>query len=520
MSAYDYWKKFYDDSNKIPKDENDFILVVDNHYKDKNDDYYPFSERKFVKITKEMISIFKYHGITDSSYLTIALSDKNNSSNYIKYILDLFTTDNSKLKKYINNILVDDYRLKLDEVRFITLSVMEIDKNVIELTKKLFPKIERIKFVSCHIKDNCNFNNINFDFEFDNCDIDSIKSLNYCTKNLDLYNCKLNNISHSIINSKKIFISKIDDETLENLFIFCHFPELTELTIGDFYGGVNDVSYKKALLFLPKACPNLLKLQISGKVYSFDFLSNFNKLSSCEIRSIDDSAYVYEAYSPYVENEKERNLIIKNSKIKPQEEIDEHIAIKQKLDEIIKLLNKLGVSEEEKNLYLNKKVPKILLDPLNAVKLKNLNYYYIYDSTNDELIMTADDTLYDEKNNCACTYKMFNGILYRTFDEKKRGYFAITKKIDLAEQFMYNRVGIPIVFRKSNYEKYKEFEFVKEVSKEEWYINYDPEDESSYEYYDGELEELSDEQWAEIDEFWNTIHPSEDNNQVLEKKLK
>lgn len=430
MNNYDKRKKHYKD--RLPKDEHDFIIIVDGDFKDFDDKDYLYCEREFIKITNEMCLELSYFVLTDSANLSVSLSDKIYSSNYQLYFLNFLISENPKLKKYINNILMSDYRLKLQKVNYLKLYDMIIDKEILEITKKMFPNLERIAFINCDIEKSCYFNNLNCEIIFDNCKIDSISSFNYYTKTLDFHNCKINDINHSIINSKKFTITNTNDEMLEKLFVLCHFSELQKLTIGSFFGlGVDDVSYKKALLFLSKACPRLLKLQISGKVYSFDFLSNFNKLSSCEITSNEDKVYVYETYNPYVENEKERNFIISHSKIKIDGEMSEHFAMLQKLDEIVRTLNKLGMSEEEKNLYLNKKMSKILLDPINDINLKNTENYYLYDSRNDDLILTSSDIDNDENNCYEYTYKIFNGILYRTRDKKVVGYLKHQKELIL-----------------------------------------------------------------------------------------
>ena len=398
------------------------------------------------------------------------LSNKEYSSNFLKYFLDFLTSDNPKLQKRSNDVLICDYRQKLYNTTSIDLYNMTIDKSIIESIKKLFPKLELLRFSDCKIKDSCSFNELNCNVSFVSCQIDNTKSFNYYTNPLDFRNCKINNIEHSTIYSKKISIDNIDETKLEQLFLRCHFPNLQELIIGKYLRfHVDKNSYNNSLEFLPKACPNLISLLISGKIYSFDFLSKFNNLSKCEIRSIDDSVHTIEIYSPYVENEEERFKIIEHSNLIIESEIDEHLALLQKLNEIIKVLNMLGMSDEEKNFYLNRKIPRYLLDPVSMTKFKEQQQYYVYDSTNDTLLLTTE--VIDNGKHYDYTYNTFNNILYRISNDKVLGYLTIKKNMDIAECFIYNQFGIPIVFRKSDGNISDAYQDAKELINSEWYQN-------------------------------------------------
>lgn len=468
MNKYEKEAKDFKRCEKYVKDHNDYLLIVDHYYKnvDDNDDLY--CHREFIKKTDEMFFDLNYDGITTTSSLTIALSSKEYSSNFLKYLLDFLTSDNLKLQKRSNGVLICDYRQKLYNTVCIDLYNMTIDKSILELVKKLFPKLETILFNECNIKGNCNFNELNCNILFESCEIDNINSFNYYNKALDFHDCEISNIEHSTIYSKEISIDNINDNKLEQLFLTCHFPYLQKLTIGTLLCfHVDKNNYKNSLLFLPKTCPNLISLRINGKIYSFDFLSKFNKLSSCEIRSIDDSAYTSELYCPYIENDEERKQIIEHSNIKIESEIDEHFALLQKLNDIVKALNRLGMSEEEKNFYLNRKTPKYLLDPMDITTFKETQEYYVYDSENDTLSLTTSNI--DNSKNYDYTYKIFNNILYRISDDKVLGYLTIKKQIDMSELFIYNTVGIPIVFRKSNENINDTFKAVKELMNEDFY---------------------------------------------------
>ena len=470
MRKYEKEINYYKSKEKFLGSEDDFFLIVDNRFKKFDDDNDLSCSREFVKITNEMFFDFIYNGITDSASLSITLSDKKHSSNFLTYLLDFLTNNNSKLQKYINGILVSDYRLKLYEVTIITLEDTIIDESILETIRKLFPKLKYLDLRECKIDNSCNFNSLNYKILFTSCEIENINSFNYYTQPLNFHNCKINNINHSTIYAKIFSIDNTSDEMLERLYLTCHFPNLQELTIGNFKNHyIDKTSYKKSLLFLPKACPSLLKLQISGNIYSFDFLSMFNKLNNCEIRSNDDSVFTYELYSPYIENEEERCFIIKHSKMKIENEMDEHLVLLQKLNETVKVLSRLGMSDEEKNLYFNKKKPKYLLNPIDMVNFKEPQQYYVYDSTNDTLSLTTPEL--DSNKNYNYTYKMFNNILYRISDDKILGYLIIKKRIDLAEYFIYNPVGIPIVFRKLSWNINNTFEAAKETMNEELYKN-------------------------------------------------
>ena len=371
---------------------NDLILIVDNEFKEEDDDDRLYVLREFIRIDDEYAYNFIHNGLTDYTELSISLKSKNFSNNFLKYILNMCTDSDYKYQKHINNILVCDYRMKINEIKLLKLDNIIVNRNVVNTIKKFFKNLDRIIFQDCIIT--------NMDFSYPNCNytfyysrLDSTNLFNNFSNNLELYKCSFVNIKHSIINSKKIIIKNISDEELEKICLLCHFPNAEELKLSTNY-------LEKSLLFLPKAFPSLLNLSILGEIDNTDFLYNFNKLSDCSI--FEDTF-----------------------------EIDE--LFKEKINNIVRILNRLGYSEEEKQLYLNGKLD---INPISDV-----SYYYTYNTSNDICKL-------EKPNEEEYYYRIYDNYLYKMRDEKKYKYVTIKKQMDTPELFIYNSIGKPIVLKK------------------------------------------------------------------------
>lgn len=266
--------------------------------------------------------------------------------------------------------------------------------------------------------------------------------LNYCEQQLTLKNTKISKVPNSIINSNKIHIDDLDDSALRDIFLLCHFPDLNELTIGDYNLLCNSNRYyEKCLSYLPYSCPKLRSLFIEGRINSFDFLYHFRELNKCEIRSINDSIGYFKIYNPYIVKKNERDRIVSDSKCNSNSKFDIHLAIYEKLQSIIKSLSLVSYSEDEKDLYINNNVEKILLNSLDNFNDKPVEHIYLYDVNKENLELT-------EKNidNNLKDYFFVNNTLFESEKQINRNYIKSKSKITTCKPFIYHPSLIPIVF--------------------------------------------------------------------------
>ncbi len=207
--------------------------------------------------------------------------------------------------------MVKDYHSELLTITSLSLYNTNIDQQFLNILKKYFKNLKNIIFHNCIIKENCNFSLLSIeDLHFCNCNIQNITSLRYCKQDLVLSKCKVEKITNVVLNSNKIVLDNFNDEVLANLFLYSHFPNLKELNIKNrIYYKFNCPTYNKCLTFLPYACPNLMKLKLTGQLFSFSFLNHFHNLKSCSIYSIDNSIGPYSILLPYITNSMERNKI-------------------------------------------------------------------------------------------------------------------------------------------------------------------------------------------------------------------
>lgn len=313
-----------------------------------------------------------------------------------------------------------------------------IDRQMVKILSRFFKELSIVHFSKCRIEKDCDFSHLKSKLDFSDCEISSMNVFRYCQQDLKLQNCKINHITNSVINSHKIHIDKLDDSTLANLFFFCHFPELKSLTIGNPNALIVENHYHQCLEWLPYACPRLVSLFMEGKVFSFDFLYHFNRLNKVEIRSTNDSIGIYEIFNPYVTKEEERDEIIKSSYRNIKTNLDIHLAISDKLNCIMQLLNTVGFTEEEKNIYLHQKVP-LLLNPIQYLSGRKFDFFYSFDSKNKEMELLHNDSgesiIIDDK---------FYTI-GKTFEGR---YIRMKQQVITSKPFIYHPSGIPIVFNR------------------------------------------------------------------------
>ena len=412
---------------------------------------------EFMRLENEYFAILKINEISGTSNLEFFLSNQEYSKSFVSYVLSFLTSEDKYLYKTINKISISDYHSYLLNVQQISIDGMLIDKKILDFIKKHFKNIVMINFSNSTIKNNCHINDLDIEMNFYNCEIENITSFNYCNQKITIIGGKIDMIEHTTINSDKIILDKFEDEILENLFFKCQFPNLLTLQIGNNHVDESK-TYDKCLNFLPYACPKLLSLSISGKISSFDFLYHFHALSKCEIMSIDDSIESYQIYTPYITNDLERQKIIDDSHRIIKNDLDIHLAINDKLQEIINIMNTVRYTEEEKTIYMKRRT----LENLNTFKhsLENkIDYFYLYDQNLKMLYLSIDNT--NEKI-------IFNDKLYIIKQPFKGKNIEYKKTFIVSKPFIYHASNIPIMFSKHNY---LDEDFIKEALKmEELYI--------------------------------------------------
>lgn len=337
---------------------------------------------------------------------------------------------------------------------------------MIQVFKKFFKKLEKISFHDCVIEKNCSFRELNCDLHFEGCEIKSTNSYNYCEQSIEFLDCKIDKITNAVINSNNIRISgkECNDYMLTLLFLKCHFPNLESLIIGSKLERCeidNSINYNSCLYFMPYSCPKLMDLFIQGSVNSFDFLYHFNKLTSCEIRSVDDSIGPYEIYNPYITDELERKEIVNKSKRNIETSLDINLALYDRLAQILKALSCINFFDEEKNLYLYQKTPLEILNPLRCFREQKVNYYYSYDSINGILKLHFDH---------AGDYKLVNDNFY--YIKRAINTIAIMErtKVITSVPFIYHPTGIPIKFDNDSFLRQ---DFINQALALEHYFDYE-----------------------------------------------
>lgn len=441
---YDYLLSKY--KNVISDNLSEYIVLIDGRKKDY--DEYVHMDLKFLKSTKEYIAILKIEEIIGKSSLDFALSDEKYSRLFFKYIIDFLISEDECFYRKINDIVLTDYHKELLNIKEITISNAVIDHPMLMVLSRFFKELDILHFSRCTIQKDCDFCNLKGDLNFYDCEISSTNVFKYCKQDVRLEGCRINHITNSVINSRKINIDKLDDATLANFFLFCHFPELKDLTIGNPTSLIINENnhYNQCLKWLPHACPRLVNLLIEGKVSSFDFLYHFHKLSKVEIRSMDDSIGIYKIYNPYLTNIKEREEIIKRSNRKMETDMDINLAIFDKLSCIIQMLNIVGFTEEEKNIYLHQKLP-LLLNPISYLNERKIDSFYSFNSKNKKLELQNND----REENIIVDDKFYT--IEKTLEGR---YIKRKQQVITSKPFLYHPSGIPIVFHREEY-SYQEY---------------------------------------------------------------
>ena len=449
----DYYGRLIQDEPK------DFIILIDNS---KRKSFKTINENIwYLKFVDEYASVFYRDEMLESNSLQFALSKKEYSNHFFKYIMDFLTSNKSFFHKIINGVLINDYHGEILNITTLILGNAIIDKIMVRNIKKFFKNLRGITLKDCIIAEDALLSDLDCDLNLIGCEIKNINSFGYCVQELRLSRCQIDKIADTTINSSKISIigNTCEDENLAYLFLKCHFPELEELEIGRNSKAEDGGTYfNQCLNFIPYACPMLISLIIDGKIYSFDFLHHFNQLSYCEIRSVNDTIGVYPIINPYIVNDKERNEIISKSSREIKTDMDMHLAMYDKQQEILASLSMINYTDEEKRFYLGEAPLSILLNPLRYFKDEEIKYYYTFDSKNNNLILHSDHS--GETHIINNRFYVIRELLEIYVIKQKQQFIP-------SVPFVYHPTGIPIIFKNDGYSR--EDYVNKALSMEEWY---------------------------------------------------
>lgn len=422
----------------------DYLLYVDGRKRitlSPNETY--LRRIDFVKLEEKYVADLNINEDYDQNDLHIYFYSNGNSQQFINYVIGILTTPAFQFLKTKRNILLKDYRGEILKINSLIIENCIINEEMIEFIKKYFVNLKNISFINCKILNDSKLSDINCKLSLFSCTLENINSLNFFKNDLEIVDCKFDKITNAIINSKSMDLSS-DDKTLEEIFLKCNFPDLENIRLS-----TSDKCFNKCLIFLPYACPKVIKLSINGFVYSYDFLYHFTSLDSCKIKSVNDSIGIYPIFNPYVVDEKERNSIIMRSNRKIQSEFDIHLALNDKLLNIINAIKLVGYSKEERDLLLNNKDYDTILNPLEYCKDGDVSKYYQFDSNNNVLKLQLDSD--DNKDIIIFNSKAF---MFRK-NLNICHSFSLRKQFVLSSPFIYHPNGIPIFFKKED--KYEDY---------------------------------------------------------------
>lgn len=443
----DSYKNLLKRYNRIGLDiSSKFVLLIDG--RKQNFDEYVKMDLRYIKVTTEYIATLKIDEVVGLNTLEFVLSNKDHSKCLLSYILDVLTSENKCFYKTINSIIINDYHTEILDIKRLTINNALVDSKMLKILSEQFKNLKLIDFIKCRILEDCEFNVLDSNLNFYDCEIENINSFNYCKQPLMFQNSKVIKIVNSIVNSSIIKINGLlDDSTLERLFLLCHFPDLKNLIIGNNivpYEVDKTAYFDKSLLFLPYACPNLESLFIEGKITSFNFLYHCSNLKECEIRSVDDSISYFEIYTPYITDNEERDKIINSSNRNINDDMGIHLSMLDKMNMILEMLRLVGFSQEEIQIYIKQQSPTILLNPIKEFSEKSIEHFYLYDLCNKTLkLCTQDDDSIEMT------------IISDKFYEIKKQFIGknirTKQNIIAAKPFVYHPSGIPISFDNDGY---------------------------------------------------------------------
>ena len=430
MENKPYYYKCIERYQNKSKYKDTYLLYVDNYRKKFAEGY--SEEIRIKKYTDIFYSEIYKKLITGAIELDFFLSSKTTCDELITYILDYLTSTSEIFYNKKNGIILEDFHDMILHITTLRLNNMIIDKKLIHIINKFFKNLKGISFSNCLIMEDCYFANLDKleNIKFLNCTIKDFNSFDLCRQNLEFEDCNIEKIKNGVIYSNYIKINAENDNLFEKIFVMNNFPSLLELNL-------KCPKFDKSLPWLSTSCPNLKQLRIEGNVPSFDFLYKFHNLDNAEIESTSLTYdYFYTVVAPYITDEKEREKILSKSNRKIEDEFDSNIILKEQLYKINSAIRKISYTEEEKNIYINNKIPMILFEP----RKKEVKFYYLFNRAYNKMDFRIQKRYEDSKiiNNQLYVYRNF-------LDSANMRQLFVFSKF-----FIYHPSGIPIVFDNKN----------------------------------------------------------------------
>lgn len=425
-------EKYISVFNRHP--HNNFALLVDGRIEYSILPCNYFSKIEYISNNDKYLAVFKLEEIIDLKTLVMYGKERLNYHNLFEYINSFLGSNSYQLTVVVNKIEIRNYKNSFSEIKKIEFNNFEVDEKFIKIINLYFANLIEIDFINCIINKSSNLNMLNCNINFKNCEIELLSSLNYCSQKISLSNTIIGQYNLAVINSKDMIIN-LNELELKKTMIYTNFPYLSNLEING-----NDC-LKESLNYISSACTNLKNLKINGIVYSLDFIYKINNINKCIINSVDDSIGTYEIITPEIENQNERNKIIKESLIEVNSGLDERLVIFEKINQIVKSMNLFKYSLYEMNLYMQQErfEDKIIIkNPF----YKYFEINYSYDSNNHELFLDSNhDDLFE--------YNIVDSNIYISRKSEIISKYLSYKKILMKGiPFIYHANGTPIIFEK------------------------------------------------------------------------
>lgn len=355
----------------------------------------------------------------------------------------------------MDGFIPHDIRKEICKIKEIQIKNTDINYNLTKVIATFFPNLETLKFLNCTILQDASFKNINADIEFNSSNILSTLCFRETKSNIKLNRSNIFDIYPININSSSLELGSIGKNytvNIQELFLKCNFPNLKELRVSS-EASNPEYSYEKSFMYLPFSAPNLEKVYISGKVYSFDFLRKLKYLVYASVESIIDYDDVNGAIYPYITNGYERKKLEETNKkrIEYASKMMPYIP-KEFLSSLVELKKILERADINHLLAYDENVKNILLGHSDFIE-------YIASLPNSFTVEQYYKAKYDslefyrrETNPMACIrgteqYEIKGDILYVNNSDIMAKY-SNYPKIVIAQKFIYHMSGIPIIFDK------------------------------------------------------------------------
>jgi hypothetical protein len=400
----------------------DFALRINSNYLDTFPDYMP-STTEYHLLREDFIGIYCNENYFNISDLELYIRNNSTIKALFTYINEFISNNYDQFYYKKNNIIIEDYHLKIFNLKRLKIINGYIDDKTIKLINKYFKSLEIITFSNCHINKSTNLSILNTKIELNNCQIDTLSSLNNIKNNLKIKLPIINNYKQITISSPNVELN-LKEEELKKLLLFITFPNTITLSL-------HGTKYSNSLYFLGTSMPNLNTLWLDATLYDLDFLYNLKNINKIHLVGLNEN-YLYDKTKIY--------HYLKNIKYDKNNQVEIECLIENEVLKIINSLKSINYTNFEKELFL-KTNNNILLELMS--NNTTYNYHYIYDSSNYNLYLES------KINDNIKTNYIFNNYTYEDYKSYKiSNYVSLVKHVIKLNPIIYNQNNIPIIFKK------------------------------------------------------------------------